>query len=506
MKILRLLTVLVIAALTFAACDDTTEEIGGSITNKIDNINISDSAFNVTTKSIVAGAVLSRNNTGLIGNMKDPETGNYVKGDYMTQLSVLPTFSVDTLDYIKQANGGSIEADSCYLLVSYNASYGDTIAPMKVTAYEMTKPMSEDQEYYSDYDAFKAEAGWVSENNQHWSSNYNLSNTSDVKNFKIYLNKEYKKGGKTYKNYGSYIMQTYAEHPEYFKTNYKFLHNVCPGFFIKNVGGTGNMAKIWNTELIFYWKRQKTIKAKDGVTDSTVVGIGYNRFDGTEEVLQLNKIENDKKSMEKLASQEKWTYLKSPAGIFTEVTLPIDDIMKGHEKDTLNTATISFPRLNNENEDNPYNFATPSTILMVQKDSLKSFFEKSKLADSRTSYTASYSSTGTYKNAYTFQNIANLVSAMYKNKAEGEKKNANWVNEHSDWNKVVLVPVNVITTTQGYTTVISKINHDMSLASTRLIVGTDDPNKDYTKDAKTGKKVASGPIRIKVIYSKFKEE
>lgn len=494
MKILRLLTVLVIAALTFAACDDTTEEIGGSITNKIDNINISDSAFNVTTKSIVAGAVLSRNNTGLIGKMKDPETGNYVKGDYMTQLSVLPTFDVDTLDYIKQANKGSIEADSCYLLVSYNASYGDTIAPMKVTAYEMTKPMSEDKEYYSNYDAFKE--GWVSENNQHWSSNYNLSNTSDVKNFKIYLNKKYTtKDGKTYKNYGSYIMQTYAEHPEYFKTNYKFLHNVCPGFYIKNVGGTGNMAKIWNTELIFYWTRHKTIKAKDGVTDSTAVSIGYNRFDGTEEVLQLNKIENDTKNLEQLASQQNCTYLKSPAGIFTEVTLPIEDIMKGHEKDTLNTATISFPRLNNADEDNAYNFATPSTILMVQKDSLQSFFEKSKLADNRTSYTASYSSTGTYKNAYTFQNIANLVSAMYKNKGKGE-----------NWNKVVLVPVNVITTTQGYSTVISKINHDMSLASTRLIVGTDDLDKDYTTDKKTGKKVASGPIRIKVIYSKFKEE
>lgn len=479
MKILRLLTVLVIAALTFAACDDTTEGIGGSITNKIDNINISNSAFNVTTKSIVADSVLSRNNTGLIGKMKDPETGNYVKGDYMTQLSVLPTFSVDTLDYIKQANNGSIEADSCYLLVSYNASYGDTIAPMKVTAYEMTEPMREDQEYYSNYDAF--EKGWVNENNQHWSSNYNLSNTSDVKNFKIYLNKKYTKDGKTYKNYGSYIMQTYAEHPEYFKTNYKFLHKVCPGFYIKNVGGTGNMAKIWNTELIFYWTRHKTINK-----DSTAVSIGYNRFDGTEEVLQLNKIENDTKNLEQLASQQNWTYLKSPAGIFTEVTLPIEDIMKGHEKDTLNTATISFPRLNNENEDNPYNFATPSTILMVQKDSLQSFFEKSKLADSRTSYTASYSSTGTYKNAYTFQNIANLVSAMYKNKGKGE-----------NWNKVVLVPVNVITTTQGYTTVISKINHDMSLASTRLkrgIITTDSNGKE------------TSPIQIKVIYSKFKEE
>lgn len=479
MKILRLLTVLVIAALTFAACDDTTEGIGGSITNDIDNINITSAVFPVATKSMVSGAVLSRNNTGLIGKMKDPETGNYVKGDYMTQLGVLPTFSVDTVA-IKQANNDSIEAYGCYLLISYIANYGDTIAPMKVTAYEMTKPMEEDQEYYSNYDAFKN--GWVSESNPHWSSNYNLSNTSDVKNFQISLNKPYTKDSKTYNNYGSYILQTYAKHPEYFKTNYKFLHKVCPGFYIKNVGGTGNMAKIWNTELIFQYKRQT--KTKDGKDSIIVVS---NRFDGTEEVLQLNKIENDTVKLKQLASQEKnCTYLKSPAGIFTEVTLPIEDIMKGHEKDTLNTATISFPRLNNDNEDNPYNFATPSTILMVQKDSLQSFFEKSKLADSRTSYTTSYSSTGTYKNAYTFQNIANLVSVMYKNKGKGE-----------NWNKVVLVPVNIITTAQGHTTVISKINHDMSLASTRLKRGV------ITTDS-NGK--ATSPIQIKVIYSKFKEK
>ena len=477
MKILRLLTVLVIAALTFAACDDTTEGIGGSITNDIDNINISSAVFPVATKSMVSGAVLSRNNSGLIGKMKDPETGNYVKGDYMTQLGVLSSFDVDTVA-IKQANNDSIEAYGCYLLISYNANYGDTIAPMKVTAYEMTKPMAEDQEYYSDYDAFKN--GWVSESNQHWSSNYNLSNTSDVKNFQISLNKPYTKDGKTYNNYGSYILQTYAKHPEYFKTNYKFLHNVCPGFYIKNVGGTGNMAKIWNTELIFQYRRQYTTKAKDGVTDSIIVDSLYNRFDGTEEVLQLNKIENDTENLKKLANQENCTYLKSPAGIFTEVTLPIEDIMKGHEKDTLNTATISFPRLNNTDNNNKYQFDVPSTILMVQKDSLNSFFEKNKITDNRTSYTASYSKTGsTVNNAFTFNNISNLISVMYKNKGTSD-----------NWNKVVLVPVTVTTSTLNNATVITKINHDMALTSTRLQKGTKQ----------------NSPIKIKVIYSKFKEE
>ena len=147
-----------------------------------------------------------------------------------------------------------------------------------------------------------------------------MSNTSDVKNFKIYLNKEYKKDGKTYKNYGSYIMQTYAEHPEYFKTNYKFLHNVCPGFYIKNVAVRVTWLRSEYRAYLLLDPPQDH-QAKDGVTDSTAVSIGYNRFDGTEEVLQLNKIENDTKNLEELANQnqQNCTYLKSPAGIFTEV-------------------------------------------------------------------------------------------------------------------------------------------------------------------------------------------
>lgn len=489
MKILRLFTALFIAAMTIAACDDTTDNIGSSITNDVDNISIKDQVFNVTSRSIVSGPVLSRNNTGMIGMVKDPETGTYVAGDYMTQFGVLSSFSLDTLEYIRNAHDGKIEADSCYLLVSYKTTYGDTLAPMKATAYEMSKPMSENQEYYSDYDAFKD--NWVSENNYKSSTTYNLNSTTMA--FKIYLNKPYTaKDGKPYKNYGSYLMNTFVDHPEYFKTNWDFLNKVCPGFYIKNAGGIGNVANIWNTELQFYYKIQKTVKNSAG-KDSIVTGLAFNRFDGTEEVLQLNKITNDTTTLANLAKDESCTYLKSPAGIFTEVTLPVEDIMKGHEKDTLNTATISFPRMNNVDNNNDYQFSVPSTILMVQKDSLDAFFEKNKLTDNRTSYTASYNRNSTgVKNAYTFYNISNLVTAMYRNK--GKSKN---------WNKVVLVPVTLTTSTQNNATVITKINHDMQLTSTRLIKATDDPDKDYT--TKDGKRVATGPVQIKVIYSKFKE-
>lgn len=35
--------------MTIAACDDTTDNIGSSITNDVDNISIKDQVFNVTT-------------------------------------------------------------------------------------------------------------------------------------------------------------------------------------------------------------------------------------------------------------------------------------------------------------------------------------------------------------------------------------------------------------------------------------------------------------------------
>ena len=482
MKLFKL-TAAVFAALSMIACDDTTDTIGSSITNRVDNLTITDSVFNVTTRSVAAGAVFSKSNTGIIGKVRDPETGAYLSANYMAQLAPLSSFTLDTLQYIKDANNGEIKADSCYLLVSYQSTYGDTLAPMKATAYEMSKPMPETQNYYSDFDPMKE--GYVSESNMHSSASYTLAPTTGY--FKIYLNKEYKKGDKTYNNYGTYIMQQFVEHPEYFKSNYTFLNKVCPGFFIKNTGGIGNVADIWNTEVVFYWSRKKTVKTSDGLRDSTVVGYGYNRFDGTEEILQTNQIVNDTQRIEELAQDESCTYIKSPAGIYTEATLPVDDILNGHDKDTLNTATVIFPRINNSVADDQYAFDVPEYILMVQKDSLTSFFEKGKIIDNRTSFYATYNAVN--KNAYTFSNISNMITAMKKNKGKSE-----------NWNKVVLVPIKVTTVTEGSSTLISKITHNMMLSSTKLKKGED----TYETDS-SGKKVPTSPIQIKVIYSKFKD-
>ena len=90
--------------------------------------------------------------------------------------------------------------------------------------------------------------------------------------------------------------------------------------------------------------------------------------------------------------------------------------MRGHENDTLALASVTFPRMNNQESDDEYTFATPANILMIPVDSLTSFFEHGNVTNYRTSYTAAFnsSSTSTPKNAYTFSNIGNLITEMYK--------------------------------------------------------------------------------------------
>ena len=90
-----------------------------------------------------------------------------------------------------------------------------------------------------------------------------------------------------------------------------------------------------------------------------------------------------------------------------------------------------------------------------------------------------------------------MITAM--NAVDVSKRSANW-------NKVVLIPVTLTTTTSGTSgnysyysyyygtssssssTVVTKVSHDMSLTSTKLVKGT----------------ASDSPLKLQVIYSHFK--
>jgi len=366
-----------------------------------------------------------------------------------------------------------------------------------VKAMEMSKTMNEDRKYYSSFDP--EERGYVRENGAQASKVYSLvdynvsKSTRDSSNYIPYITIKFNQpytdvNGKVYSNYGTYILETYYAHPEYFKNSYTFRNHVVPGFYFKNTAGLGNMAYINYSQLNVYYHQKAQYTTTDSVNGQSVtltkdtIFQNVTSFWGTEEVLQTTTISNDRATLEKLAADQSCTYLKTPAGIFTEMTLPIDDITKGHEGDVVTSAQLVIPRLNNTSN-NEYAFDVPKKVLLVPLDSIHSFFENGDIDNNKTSYVASWSSSN--DNSYTFSNIASLVTAM---------KNVEVAKRSSNWNKIVLIPVEVSTTStyssySGTTsTKTTKVANDMSLTSTRLVKGT-------SQDS---------PIKLTVIYSRFK--
>lgn len=483
MKTIIYTVIAIMSCITIASCDDTTDSIGNSLTDNMDMLKVTTDTFNVATRSIVADSVLSRSTTGYLGKIRDIETGNYITGDFMAQFSTLENYKLPEKDSIVSLQDGEVIADSCSIRLFYTNYYGDSLATMNITAYEMNEPMKEGVKYYSNFDPIAE--GLIRNDGMKVNKTYTLTDlsisdedradeSSYTPNIKINLNKPYTdKNGVTYNNYGTYIMRMYYEDPDRFKNSYNFIHEVCPGFYFKTNDGIGSMAYITVSQLNIYFRY---------LNDSTYVGT--TSFSATEEVLQTTNISNDKQNIADLANDNTCTYLKTPAGIFTEITLPVDEITENHSNDTINTAKISLTRINNNTHDE-YSLSAPSTLLMIPKDSLYTFFENGDNVDYKKSFIAIYSSS---TNQYTFNNISGMITYMADIKKKGLAENSNWLNEHPDWNRVVVIPVSVTTNSSSQ---IVKIVHDMSLTSTKLVGGSENPYE---------------PIKINVIYSKFNHE
>lgn len=463
---------IILASVAFTSCDETTNDIGIGLIDNMDHLQVNTDTFTVSTRSIIADSVLSRNTIGYLGKIRDPETGAYITGDYMVQFYSPENYYFPKADSIASKDNGMIIADSCEIRLYRSDFYGDSLTPMRLTAYEMDHPMTEDRNYYSNFDPIAN--GYIRDNGVKVSRTYSISdlNVSDsvrkssgyTSNIRILLNDPYTaKDGTVYNNYGSYIMNMYYKDPDNFKNALTFINQVVPGFYIKNQSGLGSMIYIGISQLNIYFRYISNGKTVTGTSS----------FPGTEEVLQTTTITNDSKTIQQLAADQTCTYLKTPAGLFTEMTLPVDEILKDHQHDSINTAKVVLTCINNSTSSG-YALKVPQNLLMIPKSQLYSFFENGKIADYKTSFLASYAS----DNTYTFNNISGLITYM-----KGLDRST------PDWNKVVIIPVTLSTyTTSNNQTILTRVVHDMSLTSTKLVGGSQNPYQ---------------PIKISVIYSKF---
>ena len=474
---------LIALASIFASCDDNTDELGYSITNPTDRMVIDYGTFNVNSETVKLDNIISRSSTGNIGKIKDSETGSYITCNFLGQVYSMESNTFPQKDSLILTNG-EIIADSCKLYVYYTTYTGDSTVSMKCKFQELAKPLSESETYNVDFKP-TYENGYLRKNGMTSSTVYSLVDNSiddktrqsnHYKNFNILLNNEYTDvNGKKYNNYGTYILNKYYEPggSKNFKNSYSFIHNICPGFYLEHTGGIGCMANIAYTELVVFFK---VIKNGNTTKNTTLV------FGGTEEVLQKTYINQDQDIIDKMKDEGEHTYLKTPAGLYTQLTLPVDEIFTGHESDTLNTASIFISRENNTKETSSYTFPIPTSILLLPVDSVDNFFAKANIANNRNSYTASYNSS---TNGYNFSNISNMMLIMNNAKQKYIAEHPGTTDEQYEalypkWNKAIIIPVIASTT---------RVTHNMNITSTKLIGGKDNPDA----------------IKISCIYSKFQK-
>lgn len=454
MKIKYLYTLL-IAALLYS-CDDSTTGIGDSTIATDDKINSGAATYYANTRSILADSIYARTNTAYLGKYTDPQYGEF-SADFIAQFNCTDDFKFP--ETIQEITG-------IQLKLYYTSFFGDSLNAMRLQVDTLNKviPEKELKTFYTSVDpsnycdteakplarkAFAARGASARDTTYIYTDMYGDETsrlTSYWQEIKLPL------------ELGQQMYDKYVNNPQNYKDAESFIKNVLKGVYVHCTHGDGTILYVDDMFLSLNFKY--LIESKSGKVDSLVNGGVV--FAATKEVIQANRFQNSDRLAE-LTEETQCTYLKTPAGLFTEVTLPIEEISEVHQRDTLNAASITFTRYNEKSE-SPYSMSTPQYLLMVRKSEMHSFFENNKTYDGKTSFLAEYVSSGESANTYAFTNIAPLLTYCMAEKESGKYT--------EDWNKVVLIPVDTELDSSGN---VIGIKNSLKMQSTSLVGGKNHP-------------------------------
>ena len=469
MKNLSCFLSIIAILLICAGCNDNTGNIGNSIIPDQDRVEARTDTCKATSRTIMANnSILANTSDVYLGQYTDEESGTVFNSSFITQFACSENFI-----FPEKVIGDT--ALYTTLRLYFNEYVGDSLNAMKCEIYELDNTLIEGKPYYTDitpedfYEEGKEPLATKTFNAIDYTQHDTILNGDYTRHIEIvlpnrignrFINKFYETDSK-----GDSVGRTYFANSE------AFINNVFKGIYVKCVHGDGTVIKIYRARIDIGFRRY--IESSTGMLDS--IQTLSAPFYSNKEVLQANKFNT--KGLEALAEDTRYTYIKTPAGLFTEVTLPIESIQeKVIDKGVIiNTAKIAFTRYNEEEGLH----TAPGTILMVRKSEMNRFFLKNELTDGESSYLATFNSS---KNEYCFDNIANLLRLCCNEYTEGT--DADRKTKNPDWNKVVLIPVKTTEDSNGY---VVKITHDTDIRSIRLRGG-----ENYE-------------IPIEIISSKFNE-
>ena len=456
--------------LTFTQCDDNTGSIGGSLVPENDIITAETKTFYATSNTIMANdSILANTSDVYLGMYTDEESGTVFSSSFVTQFGCTEDFEFPM--------EGVVDDSASYtkLRLYFNEYYGDSLNAMRCEVYELDNTLQEGVPYYTNFDPeelydvekkpLAAKTFNVIDYNVHDTI---LNSDNYARHIEIVLPNSI--GNRFISKFYEKDAEGNIVGKKYFANSEVFINDIFKGIYVKCVQGDGTILKIYRARIDVGFKR--LIKSSSGALDS-IQALSAPFYSG-KEVLQTNKFDNN--DLKPLLDEKEYTYIKTPAGLFTEVKLPICELVENC--DTINSAKMVFTRYNEEG--GSMNSAH-GTLLMVRKADMYKFFLKNKLSDGETSYLTSFVNSS---NEYVFGNIANLFKHCYREYTEGVQKDSDWETKNPDWDKVVLIPV---TTTDDSNGSVVKILHDISISSMRLRGGT-----EYE-------------IPIEVVTSKFKK-
>lgn len=511
----RYLGLLLLALLTFFGCDDNTGTLGLGMLPGSDGISAHTATFEVTTRSFAADSVYAKTSTGYVGKFSDPKFG-YYESSFLTELNCTENFTLPEVykyDPVTNTGTGSMAGDSVVsvqLVVYYSSWFGDSLNACRMSVYELDKKLDKNrytninpEEYYNKFDP-KSLLGRKAYSAYDTTVPDSVRNATDTYGNKTYYpNVTFPLDKKTFGE--DRILKVYREHPEYFKDAATFIDKIFKGVYVKSDYSDGTILYIDYVDLQMQFRFHVVndttgvaLKKKDG-TDSLAY-VMRTVFASTKEVIQANQFLNSDLLNDRVKEPD-WTYIKSPAGIFTEATMPYDKIYNQLSNDTLNAVKLTFTNYNEESNFE-YSMTPPSDVLLIRKQDLKTFFEGNKITDNVTSFTTKHNSVAT--NQYVFNNIARLVTTCINEKQAAKKaakekagsswNEAQWENDWNtneatkDWDKVLLIPVSVTYDNSTSNKAIIGIQNDLKPGYAKLKGGPNQP-----------------PLKIDVIYTSFSE-
>ncbi len=428
----------IFVSLAFIACDDDLSSVGLEIQPDGDKISVRTDTVSFTSSTQIVDAIFIKSDMAYLGSYDDPLYGN-VKYGYLCNFYTSPdnVFADEVIDN---------KIDSVTLSILYHGFedegfVGDSLAPMEATVRKVMEPLSK-KNYYSDIDPIKE--GYISKDAPALANAIYTARDLNVPD-SVYLLTE-TVNGKKVKVFSSHVTFKFPDTTlgekiynewkrpggkETFKDLDKFF-KFFPGVYIESTYGSGNVLKIRRTLLEVHY-RTHIKRNTSGKVDSLVTRSAL--FSTAAESTQLNIIEknSNREKLQELVSDTEYTYLKTPAGVITQLEIPLQDIVNkiGDDDRIFNNVNLTL-----ETAEQPAGEDMPSAIMLIHPDSAKTFFEEARNPNSVGNgycYFATRALSSSYK--YDFGNISTLIQNSIKNSTEPLK--------------LLVVPVQFITDASG---------------------------------------------------------